>query len=163
MKVGYPDQMGTPQFKVEITDYSVSVDEWRRAHSAPKGELPELNELQREVAGRFGISEEKYARSVLAIQYAVRRLRTRARKLGEEVEKILLETCAECRVTRVVADLARERWIIVLQAPNRQVGITVSQETGDDFLDFATREATEELRTKVRSGLGAGEQGVSPQ
>jgi len=156
-------QMETPKFRVEVSDYSISIDEWRRAQNAPKGELPKLDELQREVATKFGISEEKYARSVLAIQYAVRRLRTRARRLGEEVEKILLETGAECRVTRVVADLARQRWIIVLRAPNRQVGITVSQETGDDFLDYATREATEELRTKLKSGLGTGEQGVSPQ
>jgi len=156
-------QMETPKFRVEVTDYSISIAEWRSAQSAPKDGLPELTEAQREVANKFGISEEKYARSVLAIQYAVGRLRARARRLGEEVEKILPETCAECRVTRVVADLARQRWIIVLQTPNRRVGITVSQETGDDFLDFATREATEELRTKVKSGLGAGEQGVSPQ
>ena len=86
--------METPKFRVEVTDYSISVDEWRRAHSAAKGELPELDELQREYASKFGISEEKYARSVLAVRFGVQRLRNRATKLGEEVQKILVAVSA---------------------------------------------------------------------
>ncbi|MBZ5545371.1 MAG: hypothetical protein LAO07_17095 [Acidobacteriia bacterium] len=156
-------QVEMPKIRVDVSDYSVSIDEWRRAQNAPKGELPELNELQREFAKNFGISEEEYARSVLAVRYGVRRLRSRARKLGEEVEKILLEAGTECRVARVVADMARERWVIVLQTPSRQVGIAVSREIGDDFLDFATQEATEELKAKVKSGLGMGEKGFLQQ
>jgi hypothetical protein len=146
--------MGTQHFKVELTDYSVSVDEWRRAQSAPKDDLPELNVLQREVATKFGISEEKYARSVLAGQYGVQRIRTRAGKLGEETEKILQETCAECRVVRVVADMARERWVIVLRTRKRQFGITIAREVGDDLLDFSALGAVEELKAKVKAGLG---------
>ena len=145
--------MGTTQFRVEVTDYSVSLDEWNRAHSVPETDLPELNELQREAAAKFGISEEQYARSVLAGQYGVQRLRRRARKLGEEVEKILQDSCAECRVTRVVADMARGRWVIVLQAPKRQVGIAITREVGDDLLDYSALEAAEELKAKVKSGL----------
>lgn len=161
MKAGYPDQMGTPQFKVEVTDYSISVDEWRRAHSAAKGELPELDELQREYASKFGISEEKYARSVLAVRFGVQRLRNRATKLGEEVQKILVAVSAESRVSRVVADLARERWVIVIQTPDHQVGVVLPRDLGDDFLDFSTSDSVEVLNAKVRTSLGLGEKGIS--
>jgi hypothetical protein len=161
--MGSQGQIETPKFRVELSDYSVSVDEWTRAQNAPKSELPELNEAQKAVAGKFGISEEQYARSVLAGRYGMRRLRTRAVRLGEEVEKILHDVSAESRVTRVVADMARERWVIVLRTPTRQIGIPVSREIGDDFLDFPTREATEDLKASVRSGLGIGEKGISPK
>ena len=146
-------QMETPKFRIDLSDYSVSIDEWRRAHNASKSELPDLNELQREVAAKFGISEEDYARSVLAGQYGMRRLRHRARRLGDEVEKILAEMHPECRITRVVADIARERWVVVLQTPKRQVGIAVAREVGDDLIDFSTVDALEELRAKVKSAV----------
>ena len=161
--MGSQGQIGTPKFRVELSDYSVSVDEWARAQNAPKSELPELNEAQKAVAGKFGISEEQYARSVLAKRYGMRRLRTRAVRLGEEVERILRDVSSKSRVTRVVADLARERWVIVLQTPSRQVGIAVPREVGDDLLDFSTVEATGILQSKVKSGLELGEKGISPQ
>jgi len=161
--MGSQGQIETPKFRVELSDYSVSIDEWRRAHDAPKSELPELNAAQKEVAGKFGISEERYARSVLAGRYGMRRLRTRAVRLGEEVERILRDISSESRVTRVVADMARERWVIVLRTPAGQVGIPVSREIGDDFLDFPTREATDGLKARVRFGLELGEKGNLPK
>lgn len=155
--------MSSPSFDIVVSDYSTSVEERRRAQTASKSELPELNEAQRDVARKFGISEEEYARSVLAGRYGVRRLRTRARKLGEEIEKFVLELSAECRVVRVVADMARERWVILIQTPTRQFGMTVPREVGDDFLDFETIEAIEELKARVKFSLGLGQKGVSPR
>lgn len=163
MKLSSQGQMEPPKFQVEVSDYSVSIDEWRRAQNAPSDELPVLSEAQREVANKFGISEEEYARSVLAGRYGVRRLRTRARKLGEEIERILIGVSAECRVVRVVADMARERWVILIQTPMRQVGMSVPREVGDDFLDFETGEAIEELKARLKFSLGLGEKGVSPR
>ncbi len=163
MKLGSQEQTEPPKFRVEVSDYSVSVDEWRRAQKAPSEELPPLSEVQKEVAHKFGISEEEYARSVLAGRFGVRRLRTRARKLGDEIEKILIEVSPDCQVVRVVADMARERWVILIQTPTRQVGMSVPREVGDDFLDFKTTEATEELKARVRFSLGLGEKGGSPR
>jgi hypothetical protein len=163
MKVGYPHQMGTPQFKVEVTDYSISMDEWRRAHSAPNSELPNLNEIQSEVAGKFGISKEEYARSVLAGRYGVHRLRKRTTRLGEEIDKILLEVSPGYRVSKVIAEMFRERWLILIRTSGRDVGVSVPRELGDDFLDSGAREAAEELKARVTAGLGLGERGVPPR
>jgi hypothetical protein len=153
--------MEAPSFEVAVSDYTVSVDEWRRAQSAPKEGLPELTEAQREVANKLGISEEQYARSVLAVRFGIQRLRNRATKLGEEVQKILAGVSAESRVSRVVADLARERWVIVIQTPNRQAGVVLPRDLGDDFLDFSTSDSVEVLNAKIRTSLGLREKGIS--
>jgi hypothetical protein len=155
--------MEAPRFQVDVSDYSVSVDEWRRAHSAPNSELPELNETQREVAGKFGISEEEYARSVLASRYGVHRLRKRTTRLGEEIDKILLEVSPGYRVSKVIAEMFRERWLILIRTSGRDVGVSVPRELGDAFLDSGAREAAEELKARVKAGLGLGERGVSPR
>lgn len=159
--MGTEDQMASSHFQVVVSDYSVSVDEWRRARSAPKGDLPPLSQAQREVASKFGISEEEYARSVLAGRYGVLRLRTRATKLGEEVDKILFEVSPACRVVRVIADMVRNRWVVFIETPNREVGVSIPRGLGDDFLDSGTRETAEELKARVKSGLELGGRGVS--
>jgi hypothetical protein len=161
MKMGSQDRMQAQSFEVAVSDYTVSMDEWRRAQSAPKDGLPELTDAQREVAKKLGVSEEQYARSVLAVLYGVQRLRNRATKLGEEVQKILVGVSAESRVSRVVADLARERWVIVIQTGTRQAGVVLPRHLGDDFLDFSTVDSAEVLNAKVRTSLGLGEKGIS--
>ncbi len=143
--------MGSSRFQVVVPDYSVSVDEWRRAHSAPADVLPPLSEAQREVATKFGISEEDYARSVLAGRYGVRRLRTRATRLGEEVDKILREVSPGCRVVRVIAETFPDGWVVFIETPTREMRVSIPRELGDDFLDSKTRE--EELKATVKSGL----------
>ncbi len=153
--------METPQFKVEVSDYSVSVDEWRRAQSAPNSELPELSEAQRDVAGKFGISEEDYARSVLAGRYGVHRLRKRTAKLGVGIEKILHEVSPGCRVSKVIAEMFRERWVILIRTPSGDIGVSVPRDLGDEFLDSGVGEAAEELKARVKAGLEPGGKGVS--
>jgi predicted component of type VI protein secretion system len=147
-------------FQVVVSDYTCSVDEWRRAQKAAKSELPELNEAQREVARKFGIGEEEYARSVLAGHYGMRRMAARARKLGEEVEGILRDLSPTYRVVMVVAEMFRGRWIVRLKSPDKEAGVAVPRELGDDLLDSRLREAAEQLRARVLHGLGLGDRGV---
>jgi hypothetical protein len=155
--------MEVPQFQVDVSDYSVSVDEWRRAQSAPNRELPNLNQLQREIAGKFGISKEEYARSVLAGRYGVQRLRKRTTRLGEEIDKILLEVSPGYRVSKVIAEMFRERWLILIRTSGRDLGVSVPRELGDSFLDSGARGAAEELKARVKAALGLGERGLSPR
>jgi hypothetical protein len=147
-------------FQVVVSDYTCSLDEWRQAQEAAKSELPELNEAQREVARKFGIGEEEYARSVLAGQYGVRRMAARSRKLGEEVEGVLRELSPKYRVVMVVAEMFRGRWIVRLKSPDKEVGMAIPRELGDDLIDSHLREAAEQLRAKVLYSLGLGDRGV---
>lgn len=147
-------------FQVVVSDYTSSVDEWRRAQKAAKSELPELSDAQRQVARKFGIVEEEYARSVLAGQYDMRRMAARTRKLGEEVEGILREVSPTYRVVMVGVEMFRDRWLVRLKSPDKEVGVAVPRELGDDVIDWRLREAAEQLRAKVLYGLGLGDRGV---
>ena len=61
--------MAAPHFNIFVSGSTGSVEDWQRAMNAPKSELPKLNEEQRSVARKMGMSEEEYARGVLVGQY----------------------------------------------------------------------------------------------
>lgn len=77
--------------EIIITGQSASLEESRKAREVPLGELPRLTDEQKEVAKKFGISEEDNARQVVALQYGEARLRAGATKLGQVIEKQLPE------------------------------------------------------------------------
>jgi hypothetical protein len=122
-----------------------------------------LNEAQTEIARKFGIAKDEYARSVLAGRFGVHRLRKRTIKLGEAIDKILLEASPGCRVSKVTAEMFRERWVVLIRTSARDVGVRVPRELGDEFLDSGVREAAEHLKATVKAGLGVGDGGASTQ
>ena len=52
--------------EILISGTSMSVEDKHRADAAPAGELPKLTDQQREVARKFGMSDEAWARALLA-------------------------------------------------------------------------------------------------
>ena len=74
------------------TDSSVSLDDWLRALSAPKSELPELNEAAKSnVAREFNISGDEYARSELAGPVRVKGNVIALARLGRRSEQRILD------------------------------------------------------------------------
>jgi hypothetical protein len=61
--------MATEGFKIFVTDFSSSAEEWKRSLAAGEADLPELTEEQRKWAKQFGVEEKEYARGVLAGGY----------------------------------------------------------------------------------------------
>jgi len=147
-------------FEVVVSDYSVSVDEWRRAQEVRRSDLPELNQEQKEVARKFGVTEEEYARGVLAGLYGRERMSGRAQGLGEEVNKILEGLGPDHRVLAVVAEMFKGRWILRIQTPEKVVNVAIPRELADDVLDSGAVEDFEKLKTRVLSDLGKNEQAV---
>jgi len=142
------------QFEIIISDFVTSIDGWRRARQAPRSELPKLNQEQKEVARKFKISQEEYARGVLAGLYGQERMRARAQKLGEEIERILPSLGQGYRVAAVVAEMFKGRWLIRVRTSERTVNVAVPRELGDDVLDSGVREEVERLKNCVAYGLG---------
>ena len=100
--------MKRPDFTVRVSDFTTSIEEWDRAQRAPRSELPNLSAEQKDVARKFGITEEEYARSVLAGRYGNERMNTRARHLGKEVQRILgTFGDGRYRVVAVTAEMSR--------------------------------------------------------
>lgn len=146
--------MGDAPFEVVVTDYSASVNESRRAQAAPKSELPVLTDDQKAVARGFKISEESYARGVLAGIYGRERQQARGKRLGEGVQKIVDELGVGGRVVRVTYQMDRLRWLVSIEAPGQTLGVAIPRELADDVLDSALREQVEELKTRVAASLG---------
>jgi hypothetical protein len=149
--------MEQSRFQIEIPGHSVSVGEWRRASVAPISELPVLTDDQKEVARKFGVTEEEYARNVLAGSYGRQRMHERAQRLGEAVEQVLEQLGGAYRVTAVRRDMDRLGWIVRIETQPRDVDVFVSQELTDDLLDSGSNEQRERLRLRVVSSLGQDE------
>ena len=141
-------------FEIVVSDYTSSVEEYRRAQQAPRSDLPPLSDDQRAAARGFKISEEEYRRGVLAGIYGRKRQQARGRRLGEEVRKILSDLGSDDRVVRVAYEMDRLRWVVSIEASGRILDVAVPRELADDVLDRALREQTEELRARVARGLG---------
>ena len=146
--------MKDSDFEIIISDHSTSVEEWDRAQRAPRSELPKLSAEQKEMARKFRISEEEYARSVLAGQYGDERMKSRARRLGEVIQRIAGTLGKDqYRVKAVVAEMFKSRWVVSLRGHRTQVNVAIPRELADDVLDSYTTDDITELKKKLLAGL----------
>jgi hypothetical protein len=145
------------KFEVLVSDYSSSVEEWKRAMVAPRSELPPLSEQQREVARKFGVSDEEYARGVLAGLYGEERIRSRGEQLGELVETILQGLGPTYRLAAIKAEMFNGRWICRIMTPEKIANVAVPRELADDVLDSGVREEIDRLKNCLLTGLGRDE------
>ena len=139
------------QFEVVISDYTASAEEWRRAHGVPDDELPTLNSDQKRTARLFGLTEEAYARSVLAGNYGQERMKRRAEDLGQRLNAIAQGILAGSRVDSVIADMFRGIWLVGLRTERGGTTIEVPRDLADDVLDSG--QEREKLESLVRSRL----------
>ena len=140
-------------FGVFVSGYSTTIEESRRAMSAPSSELPELNADQKEAARRFGIPEEEYARGYLAGLYGQDRMLVRGNELGTVVEAILARFGTDYQLKDVIAEMAKGRWVLRIQTPQGIVNVAVPRELGDDIIDSNTIQDQESLRVLLVSSF----------
>jgi len=145
--------MATEGFKIFVSDFSSSTEEWRRALAADDSELPELTEDQKKWAKRFGVTEKEYARGVLVGNYGQERTKGKGRALGELVEEIL-QVLDGYRLVAVLWQGSRLRWLLRIQGPEKTFGVPVSFEAADDVLNSGILEEFEKLKASVLAGVG---------
>jgi hypothetical protein len=146
--------MRNSDFEIIVSDHTTSVEEWDRAQRAPRSELPKLDGEQKDMAKKFGISEEEYARSVLAGLYGDERMKSRARRLGQVIQRMLGGLGkGPYRVTAVVAEMFKGRWVVSLRGDDTRVNVAIPRELADDVLDSYTTDDITELKRKLVAGL----------
>lgn len=146
--------MRNSDFEIIVTDHGTSVEEWDRAQKAPRSKLPKLSAEQRDTAKKFGISEEDYARSVLAGLYGDERMKSRARRLGQVVQRVVgMLGRGPYRVKAVVAEMFKDRWVVSLRGDDTQVNVAIPRELADDVLDSYTTDDVAELKRKLVASL----------
>lgn len=75
------------EVNVDIINIPGNTADWKWALQVPTRDLPRLTQEQKATAKDFGISEEEYARSVIARQYSEARYRRYAEHFGDLLEK----------------------------------------------------------------------------
>lgn len=130
-----------------------SAEEWKRAMAVPGSQLPSLSAQQRDIARKFNIPEEEYARNVLAGSYGLERTRKRANDLGEAVQAAIRALDVRYKVTAVIRDVNRLGWVVRIAAPSGDVNVLLSKELADRLLDSGSASEKEQLRISVLSSL----------
>lgn len=138
-------------FDVQLSDYSVTVDEWFQAQKARKSDLPALTQVQRMTARKMGIREEEYQRSVLASQLGELRLESRGEALGKLIAELLPAIGAGLKLESVKGDIETGRWICRIGAGRQRVSVGIPREAADDALDSGT--GVEPLKRLLTSAL----------
>jgi hypothetical protein len=134
----------------------MTAEEWKRAMTAPESELKTVLPLspeQKEVAERFGITEEEYARGELARVYGQQRLEKNAARLGDIVRKMLSEVSPGSQLRAIVYEGVKFRWIFRVELPQGIRNVSVPRELVDDVLDFELFEAMQQLRNHLKASL----------
>ncbi|MBI1954932.1 MAG: hypothetical protein HYS38_00900 [Acidobacteria bacterium] len=141
------------QFEVIIRSWPTSLDDWKRAQTAAPSELPTLNKDQKEVAEKFGLAEEQYARSYLSLLYGQERMRARAANLGKALQEILETIGQDYHLIAVVSEMDKEQWVVEIQAHEQIVDVEIPRELADDFLDSGHTEYLNHLKELLLSNL----------
>ena len=134
------------EFEVHIRSNSSAAEEWKRAMEAPVTELPQLSDAQKEMAKRFEVTEEEYARGELASIYSRQRLKVKGERLGSIVGEILQNLGRAGRVAAVLYEGGKLRWIIRIEMSSGVRNIALAYELVNDVIDSELFQAHQELR-----------------
>jgi len=144
-------------FEVFISGGSTSVDDYRRAMTAPKSDLPALTDQQRFVAKKMGLSEEEYRRGVLADRFGDSRMLSRGKKLGDVIQGLLDEMGSEYEVEAIQAEMVKMRWVARLANPDHEVVAEIPRDLADDVLDSGASRELARLKACLVHSLNRGE------
>jgi len=144
------------RFASVIRGSTTSVVDWQKAMAVGKDDLPELTPQQRAFSKRFGISEEEYARSVLAGRYGEERTKERTAALGNTIQQILDKRVPGARLERITAELIDGRWRLEFETKDqRRVVAFIPRALGDDVIDSGAPEVVRDLGTRILAALTA--------
>lgn len=132
---------------------SVSWEDWKRSLQAPLTELPELPDAEKAFARRFGIAEDKYARSRLSSQYGQERMLKRGTRLASAEVEILKGLGSGYRLLAVDYEATKLRWVASIQTPRGGVNVAIPAELADDIVDSNTVQDQERLKALLFSSL----------
>jgi hypothetical protein len=145
--------MGAPNFDIRIDGYGglhVGAEK-------PNWPIADLTPEEKELAFKFGLTEEQYQRSKLVLAERSERILARARQLGEQVQAVLDSLGSGYRLVSVVRNLDTATWRLEVETHNGITPVVLSRELVDDVLDAGTKSELNRLRNMVLFGLGRGE------
>ena len=138
--------MATPNFEIHISGYP----------DASREALPPTSALtpdEKELAEKFGLTEEQLQRSKEALAEKAERIHARAVELGHLVESVLDPLGTDYRLLSVTRNIDTMTWRLSVATPAGPVNVPISWEIVDDVLDSRTRSEFDRLRNMVLFGI----------
>ncbi len=130
-----------------------SNDGWQRARQVPVSKLPELTPGQKDLARRFGASEEQWARRELASQYDLEWMRKRGLEFGRIVQKVLDSIASGYRLSAVAVEGFKNRWVVRILTPDGTANIAVPAVLAESILDSYTIQDLDQLKSLLSTNL----------
>jgi hypothetical protein len=126
--------------EIIIEGWRAGGEDRKEAKSVPANQLPPLNDAQKEVAKKMGISEEDYARSTFAGKRNQERLLEKTRRFSEILDSKLQSKFEGSRIERVRLVTIEHEYRIEISANQRKFIFRVPEEMVDDFVEGGSAE-----------------------
>jgi hypothetical protein len=143
--------MAGPEFEVIVSGGHINPEVWNRADQAQQ---VGLSDEQKEVARRMGLSEEAYARGVVALQLGEEYQRDRGRVLGQRIQEMLRSLGPEYSLTAVIRQGTELRWIARIEAAGKSFAVALPFDLVDDVVDSGSGQDMDRLKNLVLFGVG---------
>ncbi|MGC9158889.1 MAG: hypothetical protein ACP5FH_07840 [Terracidiphilus sp.] len=118
-----------------------STRDWSTAQRVSANELPQLNENQKAEAQRGNISEEVYARTILAEKLTGEKLLRKMLKFGRWLDAKVEERNRKARIERVELDTLSGRIEITLTEDGETTDFEVDEDLIEKFLTTGSSES----------------------
>jgi hypothetical protein len=140
---------------ITISGTPLVLADWLKAKRAASDVLPKLSAAQANIASKFGISEESYARSVLANQYGTERVQKRAEKFVTKLNGLLQEIKIVGRVARLHPKTMRNEqvWIADISTQAGSNSVQIPNELFEDVVDAEANSSNAEMLKLKLSAL----------
>ena len=139
--------MAAPNFEIRISGYPPAEEQ----HTSSS--VGELTAEEKELAQKFGVTEEQFRRSKLALAEKADRLHARAVELGQLVESILGPLGPDYRLEGLARNIDTMSWTLRIRTPTGVFNVPISWELVDDVLDSGTRTELDRLKNMILFGI----------
>lgn len=142
--------------EISVEGLRIGSAELRAARDLPSVELPPLSESQRGVAKKMGVSEEDYARNLLAGQKTTEFLYGKTERLARHLQGIIAAHGFPARIERIALLTVDHRFDVEVTLNGSTVLMRIDENVVDDLFEGGSGEAEERLQRIVRTNLHAG-------
>ena len=131
--------------EIAVQGWRANAAEWDAARAIPFQDLPALTDEQRQVARKLDISEEDYARSVLAGRRTQEVLVRKAEALAAFLEGRIAHEHGRIQVNRIVLDVVEHRFIVELDVGGKPRVLRIDEDIVDDYFESGSPDAEVKL------------------
>jgi hypothetical protein len=139
--------------KIVVEGWRAGADERREAAAVPANELPVLNDEQKEVAKKLGISEESYARSTYAGRRNQERLLEKTRRFAQILMNRLGAVADGAKIERIRLVTVDHEYKIEISLNQQRIHFRVPEEMVDDLVEGGSTEVESQIVNRLQNVL----------